>query len=105
MKRAKLIICTSDTSSKTLEAVKLSEFSSINSTVVVCLGEAEGCANIFDLLKNVSIKDAPDPQDVKDLEKEYLLIFWSSGTTGLIKMVSKLFVLYKIKLTRRIITL
>ena len=82
IKKVKLVICVPNTAMKAQEAVKLSKFSDVNNTVVVCLGESEGCTNIYEILKTVSMKDAPDPVDVNDVNKEYLLIFWSSGTTG-----------------------
>ena len=72
---------------KAKKAVKLCKFSDVNNTVVVCLGESEGCTNIYEQIKTMSIKDAPAPVDVSDVEKEYLLIFWSSGTTGIAILV------------------
>ena len=72
-----------DTSTKAKEAVNLCKFSDSNNTIVACLGESEGCTNVYDLMKTISTKDAPDPVDVRDVKKERLLIFWSSGTTGI----------------------
>ena len=76
------MICTPELSPKLLEAVRLSKFTCNNDTKVVCLGEAPDCLNLFDLLKPVSAEDAPEPATIVDADKEKLIIFWSSGTTG-----------------------
>ena len=49
----------------------------------MCLGQAEGCENLFDLLKDIDENDAKEAVEIEDLSKENLIIFWSSGTTGI----------------------
>ena len=77
------MICTPELSPKLIKAVQLSKFTHNNDdTKVVCLGEAPECLNLFDLLKTVSEKDAPEPARIDDVDKENAMINWSSGTTG-----------------------
>ena len=83
----KLVLCVPDTSTKAKQAVNVCKLSDSNNTIVACLGESEGCTNVYELMQTISIKDAPDPVDVQDVKKERLLIFWSSGTTGIAILV------------------
>ena len=46
------------------------------------LGECDGLSNLLDLMKDASDQDAPSPIKIDDPEKEKMMIFWSSGTTG-----------------------
>ena len=82
LKKAKLVICTPDSSSKVIEAVEKSKYASNNRTQIVCLGEVPGLSNLFDLMKDVKEEDAAEPIKIDDPDKEKLIIFWSSGTTG-----------------------
>ena len=82
LKVVKLIICVPELSAKATKAAESSKFTYNNETQVVCLGEASGCLNLFELMKNVDVNDAKEPVKVNDSENETLIIFWSSGTTG-----------------------
>ena len=82
LKVVKLIICTPELSAKATKAAEKSTFTYNNKTQVVCLGEASGCFNLFELIKNVDANDAKEPVKVNDPDNDNLIIFWSSGTTG-----------------------
>ena len=76
------MICTPEFSTTVINASKKSNFTSNNDTQIVCLGEASGCLNLFELMKDIDEKDAKEPVEILSPEKENLIIFWSSGTTG-----------------------
>ena len=78
----KLIICIPELSAKASKAAEKSSFTYNNETQVVSLGEASGCLNLFELMKNVDANDAKEPVKVNDPDNDNLIIFWSSGTTG-----------------------
>ena len=82
LKVVKLIICVPELSAKATKAAEKSKFTYNNETQVVCLGEASGCLNLFELMKNVDVNDAKEPVKANDSENDTLIIFWSSGTTG-----------------------
>ena len=77
------MICTPELSSKVRNAAKKSNFASNNDVKIVCLGESEGCENLFQLLEEVDENDAKSPVETEDVNNENLIIFWSSGTTGI----------------------
>ena len=83
LKVVKLLICTPEFSSKVKNGAHKSKFSSNNDVKIVCLGKADGCDNLFDLLKEADEKDATNTVEIEDVSKEILIIFWSSGTTGI----------------------
>lgn len=83
--KAKFILCLPETAENVLEAVKLSERS--DCTKVFCFGDFPGCENLL-TLKNAAdaAKSAlPEAVDADDVMVDRLVVFWSSGTTGLPK--------------------
>ena len=76
------MICTPELSAKVIKAVEESNFTYNNGTQVVCLGKVSGCSNLFELVKDVNENDATEPVKITDADKEKLIIYWSSGTTG-----------------------
>ena len=79
----KLLICTPELSSTLKSGANKSKYASNNDIKIVCLGESKGCVNLFDLLENVDENEASDPAKVDDASNDNLIIFWSSGTTGM----------------------
>lgn len=82
MKKAKIVICTPNLFSNVFEAVQKSKHASNYGSQIVCLGEAEGSSNLFDLLKDVSDKDAGEVVKIDEPDKEKMMVFWTSGTSG-----------------------
>jgi hypothetical protein len=83
LKVAKFIICTSELSTKIIKATETFNSTRKKDLKVVCLGEAPGCLNLFELMQNVDENDATEPVKVTNPVTENLSIFWSSGTTGI----------------------
>ena len=79
----KLLICTPELSATLKSGAHKSKYASNNDITIVCLGESEGCENLFDLLENVDENEASDPAIIDDASNDNLVIFWSSGTTGM----------------------
>ena len=82
LKKTKVIICTPKLSSSIKQAVEKSDCAREYGTQIVSLGECDGFSNLHDLMKDASDQDAPPPITIDDPEKEKMMIFWSSGTTG-----------------------
>ena len=82
MKKTKVIIYTPNLSSSIKQAVEKSDCAREYGAQIVSLGECEGFPNLLDLVKDASDQDAPSPITIDDPEKEKMMIFWSSGTTG-----------------------
>ena len=76
------MICTPELSSRVSEGVKTSKYATNNGTQTVCLGDVEGMSNLFELMKDVNEEDASEPVTIEEHDKEKMMIFWSSGTTG-----------------------
>ena len=76
------MICTPDLSPKVIKAVEQSKCASNNGAQIICLGDVPGLSNLFDLMNDVKEEDAPEIVKIDDPDKEKLMIFWSSGTTG-----------------------
>ena len=49
---------------------------------VLCLGEEEGFLNLFTLLKDVNDDEITEPVCISNPDKEKIMVFWSSGTSG-----------------------
>ena len=64
------------------EAVKKSINTIPTKAQVLCLGEEEGFSNIFTLLKDVNDDEIPEPVSITNPDKEKIMVFWSSGTSG-----------------------
>ena len=75
----KLVFCTPLTAELTREAIELSG----RSIKLVCIGHYQGITNLFKLLENVTPEEAPEMYIPIDPKEEIALIFWSSGTTGM----------------------
>ena len=84
LKNVKLVVCTPELSATIIKAVKKSNYACNNATQIVCLGEASECLNLFELLDKVKEDEALEPVTIDDAEKEKLIVYWSSGTTGTI---------------------
>ena len=82
LKKAKVVICTPELSARVIEGVKNSRCASDYGSQIVCLGEAEGLPNLFELVNDVNEQDAANPIRIEDPDKEKMMVFWSSGTTG-----------------------
>ena len=82
LKSAKLIICTPELSVKTIKAVEKSKFAQNNGTKVLCLGEAAGCLNLFELIKTVNENDAREPVTDSDPENRISLRRSWAATCG-----------------------
>ena len=82
MKKTKVIICTPNLSSSIKQAVEKSDCAKEYGAQIVSLGECDGFSNLLDLMKDANDQDAPPPITIDDPEKEKMMIFWSSGTTG-----------------------
>ena len=76
------MICTPKLSSNVCDAVQKSKHASNYGSQIVCLGEAEGLSNLFDLLKDVTDKDAGEVVEIDEPDKEKMMVFWTSGTSG-----------------------
>ena len=76
-------MCIPETAEKVKMAVSLSKFA--KTTKVFCFGVHHGCIDILNLLKFTNPKLASEPVDAEDLIQDLLLVFWSSGTTGMPK--------------------
>ena len=76
------MICTPEFSSQVRNAARKSKSASNNDVKILCLGEAEGCENLFNLLEGIDENDAMDPVEMDDVDNDNLIVFWSSGTTG-----------------------
>ena len=82
MKRAKLIVCTPKNALKVSEAVQKSNNTIPIKEQVLCLGEEEGFLNLFTLLKDVNDDEITEPVCISNPDKEKIMVFWSSGTSG-----------------------
>ena len=78
------MICTPEYAERVIGGSQKSKYSSNNDIKVLCLGTATGCLNLFELLEDVCEDDSDEPVAVQDAEKDNLIVFWSSGTTGMI---------------------
>ena len=78
------MICTPEYAERVIGGSQKSKYSSNNDIKVLCLGAATGCQNLFELLEDIREEDSDEPVGVQDAEKDNLIVFWSSGTTGTI---------------------
>ena len=81
--KAKFVICVPETAEKVIKAVELSNFS--QTTKVFSFEPVQGCINLQTLLQFANPNEVPEPVDASDIIQDVLLVFWSSGTTGLPK--------------------
>ena len=82
MTKAKIIVCTPGISSKVSEAVQKSETAMKIGAKIICLGEGEGHLDLYQLMQDVNEIDIPEPVSILYPDKEKMMIFWSSGTSG-----------------------
>lgn len=83
--QAKLVICNRQTSAKVQEALD-KEPTLASKVQILCLGEScEGLTNVLELLDKETIDDSPEVFSTGNVERDLLLVLWSSGTTGLPK--------------------
>ena len=78
----KLIICTPEFAAKVSKATHKFNLAHNRNTKIACLGEAPGCLNLLELVKDVDENHAKEPFKVSDPKSDNLIVFWSSGTTG-----------------------
>ena len=76
------MICTPNLSSNIQDSVQKSKHASNYGAQIICLGAAEGLSNLFDLMKDVSDKDAEEVVKIDEPDKEKMMVFWTSGTSG-----------------------
>ena len=90
---AKIVICTSETCVRVLEAVKDAERKAKYKIKVFSFGPVDdledGCEDIITTLSRTDENNAPTPVtfDDNELDTETAIVFWTSGTTGLILQI------------------
>ena len=82
LKQAKIIVCTPGISSKVSKAIQKSETALKIGTKILCLGEEVGLLDLLQLMKDVTEEDIPEPVTIPNPDKEKMMVFWSSGTSG-----------------------
>ena len=82
LKKVKIVICTPNLSAVVREAVEKSKCAMEYGSQIVSLGEADGSSNLFDLMKDVTDNNAQEVVTIEEPDKETMMVFWTSGTSG-----------------------
>lgn len=82
--KAKLVICTRETSGKVAEAINIQP-SLLGKIQVLCLEKSEIFQNLMEMVMQETVDNAPAIHNTEDVKQDLLLVLWSSGTTGLPK--------------------
>ena len=82
--QAKVVVCTSETCEKVINAAKVASSKLAHDIKVISFGAVQGALDVIEMLNTTDGSQSPEPVQYSDddLKNKEAVIFWTSGTTG-----------------------